>query len=166
MRITVVVLLLASAGCARAGWIDGVPDSIQSNSYSCGVAAVQTVLQYFGHWGYQDEYAAEMGTNAEEGTHPARILDCLRRRGLDARLAEGLSLDDLRRCVDEGTIVIVDFQAWSDTPNQDYSAEWENGHYAVLVGYRGDRFYFDDPVLFGALGELTGEDLLRRWRDY
>lgn len=158
--------MLLLAGCTPSGRIERFPDTIQSNSYSCGVGAVQAVLQYYGHWGYQDGYAKEMGTSPEEGTNPASMVACLRRRGLDARVVEGLTAEDLRRHVDGGVPVIIDFQAWNGEANHDYSREWEDGHYGVVVGYEGDVFLIEDPSLLGTLGTLRADELERRWRDY
>lgn len=157
-------LACSLAACAAPHRLDDFPDTIQANDYSCGVAAVQAVLQFYDQWGYADEYAREMGTTPEEGTHPGRMVECLRKRGLDARLVEGLTVDDLRRRVDEGVPVIVDFQAWGE--KQDYSREWEDGHYAVVVGYEGETFILEDPSLLGQRGTLTAAELESRWRDY
>lgn len=166
LRAAAILLLALAAACTPAGRIERFPDTIQSNSYSCGVGAVQAVLQYYGHWGYQDKYAKEMGTSPEEGTNPASMIACLRKRGLDARLVEGLTVEDLRRYVDEGVPVIVDFQAWNGAADHDYSKEWEDGHYGIVVGYEGDLLLIEDPSLLGTLGTLRADELERRWRDY
>jgi len=166
MRRILWVFPLSLTACVARGRIEGVPDTIQSNNYSCGVAAVQAVLQYYGHWGYQDGYAKEMGTNSEEGTHPAKMVRCLRERGLEAELVEGMSVSDLKRSVDRGHLVIIDFQAWGDPEGKDYAREWEDGHYAVVVGYEGETLVLEDPSLLGSLGTLTATELERRWRDY
>lgn len=157
-------LACSLAACASPRGLENFPDTIQSNNYSCGVAAVQAVLQFYDHWGYADEYAMEMGTSPDEGTHPARMVDCLRKRGLDAQLAEGLTIDDLRRHVDSGVPVIIDFQAWGE--KKDYANEWEDGHYAVVVGFDGDTLILEDPSLLGQRGTMTTTELERRWRDY
>lgn len=156
----------ARAGGRPLAQIPGIPDVIQSNSWSCGPGVVQAVLTYYGVWGYQDDFAKEMGTTEDQGTHPARIAAYLRKWGLDATLREGLTTRDLRRYVDQGVPVILDFQAWNGTPGKDYSGEWEDGHYAVLVGYDRKGFYLEDPSLLGTRGYLAAADLDRRWRDY
>ncbi len=146
--------------------LQGIPDVIQSNSYSCGTAAVQAILTYYGVWGYQDDFAKEMGTTEDQGTHPARMVAYLRKWGLDAAMRQGLTTADLRRYVEQGVPVILDFQAWGSPARKNYRNEWEDGHYAVLIGYDRRGFYLEDPSLLGTLGYLTTEDLERRWHDY
>jgi len=145
--------------------LHGVPDVIQSNSWSCGVGAVQAVMTYYGQWGYQDTYAKELGTSEDQGTHPARMTEFFNKRGLRAELREGLTVAELRRFVDQGVPVIVDFQAWGK-PGTDYRQAWEEGHYCVVVGYDRRGFYLEDPSLLGTLGFLEYADFERRWRDY
>lgn len=162
---------IPEAPAARTGGkplreLTGIPDVIQSNSWSCGAGAVQAVLTYYGVWGYQDDYAKEMGTTEDQGTHPAQMAAYLRKWGLDARMRENLTLADLRGFVDLGIPVILDFQAWGTPPAKDYSREWEDGHYAVLVGYDRKGFYLEDPSLLGTRGYLESADLERRWHDY
>jgi len=48
-------------------FINGIPDVIQMNSFSCGVAVVQAVATYYGRWGYQEECADQLGTTPAEG---------------------------------------------------------------------------------------------------
>ena len=72
-----LVLLVALGGCTSSMRpMLEVPDVVQSNSWSCGVAVVQAVLQAHGIEGYQDDYARELGTTREAGTHPTRIVAC------------------------------------------------------------------------------------------
>ena len=138
---------------------------IQSNSYSCGVGVVQAVLSYHGIWGYQDVFAQAMGTTPEQGTHPARMVAFMKEKGLDAQLREGLTIDELRRFVDEGVLVILDIQAYHDD-DVDYATDWEDGHYVILLGYNKDVLFLEDPSLLGTRTYLTNAELMTRWRDY
>ena len=170
--------LLAAPEPPPAHWVDGVPDVMQMNNYSCGVACTQAIAQRYGHWGYQDEWAKELGTTEADGTHPLKIVNVLRRIGLETSLREGLSLDDLKGMVDRGESVIVDFQAWAGDARgpiqarghtgrpHDYATEWESGHYCILVGYDKDRLYLEDPSLLGTIGTLSPDDFVARWHDY
>jgi predicted double-glycine peptidase len=155
------------APAARAAHrLVGIPDVMQMNDYSCGVASVQAVAQYYGTWGYQDEFARELGTTPKNGTHPSRIVAYLRKLGLEASLEEGMTIDDLKRQVDAGVPVIIDYQAWGEPAGKDYAKEWEDGHYSIVVGYSGDRLMIEDPSLLGTTGELTATELMTRWHDY
>jgi predicted double-glycine peptidase len=147
-------------------WVAGIPDVMQSNSYSCGAASVQAVGQRYGVWRYQDEWAKELGTSSEEGTHPQAMVEGLRQLELDAELVEGMTLEELKAHIDAGHAVIVDFQAWGEPADGDYSREWEDGHYCVALGYTESYLLLEDPSLLGTRGWVYLEDLSRRWHDY
>jgi predicted double-glycine peptidase len=144
----------------------GVPDVMQHNNYTCGVASAQCVLQYYGQWGYQDEMGKAMGTTSAQGTHPVHITQYLTKQGLDAKIVEGMSLGDLEKVVDEGALTIIDYQAYRDKPSIDYATDWEDGHYSVVVGYDKSKIYIEDPSMLGSVGFLGREELETRWRDY
>lgn len=144
----------------------GVPDVMQANSHSCGVGVVQAVMNYYGVWGYQDDFAKALGTSEAQGTHPVKMAAYMKRWGLDARVREGMTVADLRRYVDEGVLVAVDFQAWNGGVKPNYAKEWEDGHYCIVVGYSRGGFFLEDPTLLGTLGYLADADLERRWHDY
>jgi predicted double-glycine peptidase len=139
---------------------------MQANNYSCGVGAVQAVAQYYGVWGYHATHVKALGTTPENGTHPLAMVAYLRKLGLDARLEEGMTLAGLRRWVDAGVPVIVDYQAWNGGAHVDYAKAWEDGHYSVVVGYNRDHVFLEDPSLLGTVGWLTNAEFEARWHDY
>src|SRR5512136_265710 len=122
MKKTVILSLIAAAATA-AGWIAGtflplplangpspartgslsasrhafasVPDVRQSTGYTCGAAALQAVLAYWGTSEREDRLAARLNSTPERGTHPLDIVRVAREFGLSAELREGLSLADL-----------------------------------------------------------------------
>jgi len=147
-------------------FINGIPDVVQMNSFSCGVAVVQAVATYYGQWGYQEEFAEQLGTTEAEGTHPAAIVRVLRNLGLEAKMIEGMTLKGLKDYFDEGHIVIVDFQSWGHAGDGSYEGRWEDGHYGIVVGYNNSLIFIEDPSLLGTIGYLTHEDFLSRWHDY
>jgi len=148
-------------------WVRGMPDTIQMNSYSCGAAVFQAVAQYFDHWGYQETFAGELGTSQENGTHPLAIVKGLKQLGLEATLEEGLTIDRLEQYLREGRAVVIDYQAWNDEPSgKDYSAEWEDGHYSILVGYNDTTLFIEDPSTLGTTGYLSKAEFQNRWHDY
>lgn len=173
-----LMLVVAPLEPVPTQWVKGVPDGMQMNDYSCGVACVQAIAQRHGHWGYQAEWAKELGTTPEAGTHPRRMVRSLRRLGLDARLVERLTLAELKAGIDRGDSVIVGFQAWAEDSHarrqgqlpparpHDYTQEWECGHYGIAVGYSSEHLFIEDPSLLGTVGTLTHADFLARWHDY
>ena len=59
-------------------------------------------------------------------------------------------------------------QAWVDPPPADaegWGARTEDGHYVVAVGHDAERFYFEDPAMFG-VGYIPRAELEARWHDY
>ena len=150
----------------------GVPDGAvkvdlpgvqQRDDYSCGAAALMAVCSYFGV-GPDDleEYKKKLGTNEENGTNVYEILKMARGLGLQADIHHGMTLDELRRYLDEGSPVIVSIQAYGD-PATYYRDD--NGHYVVAIGYDESNFYFEDPVLPGRRGFLPIQEFDRRWHD-
>lgn len=141
-----------------------VPLARQATGYTCGVAALQSVLHYFGKAFRQDMLAEALGSTAEHGTNYKQIVAFAQANGLECIAREGLCPTMLRALVDEGKPVIVALQAWAET-GTDYSAAWDEGHYVVVVGYDDANFYFMDPSVLGNYAYLSEHELLVRWHD-
>lgn len=62
----------------------------------------------------------------------------------------------------DGCPVIIGFQAWGD--RDDYSDVWDEGHYAVVIGYDGNGFFLMDPSQIG-YSHIGFTDLESRWHD-
>ena len=144
----------------------GVPDVRQSTNYTCGAAALQAVLSYWGIDEREDRLAARLHSTPDAGTHPLDILRVAREFGLTADLREGLELVDLERAVADGTTVIVDLQAWRERTDLPWSRTWDDGHYMVLLGMDAANLYFEDPSLLGVRGTIPRAEFVERWHDY
>lgn len=142
----------------------GIPLHRQEVSYSCGAAAVRSVLLYLGHDVPESELREQLDTRPENGTAPEDMLRFL--NGVPNVTVKQVtsSLPKLIECVDRGEVVIVDLQAWSEKPNADYSVATDDGHYVVLSGYKGDLLYFADPAHDQPV-HLPKGDLDKRWHD-
>lgn len=138
----------------------------QPDAYTCGVAALQSVLHYFGHAVRHDQLSAALGADPVHGTNYQRIAAYARASGLVVEIATGMEVVQLRRLLDEGAPVIVALQAWGATAAGAYEDEWEEGHYVVVVGYDALYFYFMDPSTLGNYTYLPVHDFLARWHDY
>lgn len=143
-----------------------VPDVRQSTGYSCGAAALQAVLSYWGIDEREDRLAARLHTTPQAGTHPLDIIRVAREFGLTADLREGLGLADLDRALAEGTSVIVDLQAWRERSDVSWAETWDDGHYMVLIGADAANLYFEDPSLLGVRGVIPRAEFVERWHDY
>jgi uncharacterized protein len=143
-----------------------VPIVRQATDYSCGTASLLSVLYY---WKMTDKgelnYHEPLSTHPDFGTHPTAIVDYCRLLGLQAELSTETDLESIEAAIDRKEPVIIDFQAWTDSLGKDYSNKWDNGHYAVIVGYDQNNLYLMDPVLGSAYGKLEKSDFLNRWHD-
>lgn len=143
-----------------------VPDVRQSTGYTCGAAALQAVLAYWGFPEREDRLAARLRSTPEAGTHPLDIVRVAREFGLQADLREGLALPDLEAALSSGTTVIVDLQAWRDRADLPWTETWDDGHYMVLLGMDARNLYFEDPSLLGRRGLIPRAEFVDRWHDY
>ena len=143
-----------------------VPDVRQSTGYTCGAAALQAVLAYWGMPEREDRLAARLRSTPEAGTHPLDIVRVAREFGLQAELREGLDLPDLEAALASGTTVIVDLQAWRERTDIPWTETWDDGHYMVLVGADAEKLYFEDPSLLGRRGFIPRAEFVDRWHDY
>jgi predicted double-glycine peptidase len=146
-----------------------VPYHRQETNYSCGAAAVLTVLQYWRVYdGTESSLYERLGTDKNEGTHPRAMVDGMKAFGLDAELKTGLSLSDLETILKDGKTAIVDYQAWRTAQSvRPWSKDWDDGHYSVLVAMDARNVYMMDPSTDdGAYGWVPRAELLERWRDY
>ena len=152
---------------ARAvGNLIRIPLTRQSSDYTCGVAVMQSILYSLDD---KDDYSEEM-LSKELKADPANgisyraMADFARSKGYRVEVRTGMSMDDVRGFIDEGVPVIVLIQAWAESP-VDYSKDWEDGHYAVAIGYDREAVYFMDPSTLGNYTYLANREFLDRWHD-
>ncbi|MGD0783626.1 MAG: cysteine peptidase family C39 domain-containing protein [Candidatus Aminicenantales bacterium] len=148
--------------------LEGVPDVRQSTSYSCGTAALQAVLHYYGIEEREDRLMKELKTNEKEGTSPEDILRVAKAHGLRAEMREGLGFEDLKSALDRGIPVIAAIQAWKGAKGSgpSWAENWEDGHYEIILGLDAASVYVEDPSLLGCRGIIPREEFLERWHDY
>ncbi|MCD8139993.1 MAG: C39 family peptidase [Planctomycetaceae bacterium] len=171
-----VLLFAVIAGCAGHGRsgpaaplqprvLIELPQTRQATDYTCGVAVVQSLLAHGGVLFRQDILEKELGATPEDGTGPDAIMECLRRHGFHAAMEQEMTLERLRCHLDAGRPVVCLLQAWNGDPAFDYSDSWEDGHYAVAIGYDDCRVYFMDPSTLANYAYIDNKTLLTRWHD-
>lgn len=146
-----------------------VPLVRQATDYSCGAASLLAILYYWRAYdGFESSLYARLGTTPKDGTRPDKIVAGARSFGLKAAMREGVTVCDLADALSQGQTVIVNFQAWRDsaTASIPWDKDWEDGHFAVLVGIKAGRAYFMDPSTGGALAYVPLAELPARWHDY
>jgi predicted double-glycine peptidase len=169
--VLVAALLAAGCGQSQAAVLTNsiehfiqIPLCRQATDYTCGAAALQSILYYYGdEWG--ESYLAEqLHSNPDWGTNYHDLISVAETEGLNAEAKAGMTVDDLKADVRAGKLVIVAFQAWSENPDS-YTTDWNDGHYAVVVGYSSDRLYFMDPLQLGNYTYIPTAEFLDRWHD-
>ena len=151
----------------------------QATDYSCGNVAALSILRYY----EPDPFArtpesalyAPMDTTPEAGTEPGPIADYLSRQPVlkadvkDSTDRRQIQIEDLERAVDRGEPTIVALQAWQAVATyaqmKDWRTDWDDGHYAVVVGYDDRNLFFMDPSTGGHYGYIPVEQFAARWHD-
>lgn len=142
-----------------------VPDVRQSTGYTCGAAALQAVLAYYGISAREDRLSTQMGATPSDGIPPEAIVRTARAYGMTAELRENLTVEQLAMEVRSGRPVIVELQAWADPPRSDWETDWDDGHYAVVIGIEGNELVFEDPSVLGSRVQLSRPEFEARWHD-
>jgi predicted double-glycine peptidase len=153
-----------------------LPNVQQLNSYSCGAAAFQAVCCYFGVGPDDpDEFARELKTNPRTGTKPEEIIRWAEKYRLHAEFVPGMSILQLKACLDEGKPVICSMQAYGPTKKRrdQYTAKSPHGpyvdldgHFIVAIGYDHENIYFEDPSLAGRRGFIPIDEFDGRWHEH
>jgi hypothetical protein len=159
---------LSSATTLPPGFLSGIPDVRQSTNYSCGAAALQAVLSYYGVDKRERDLMDMLKTSEAVGTSPENIVRVAKELGFQAEPRENLKYEDLEEAYRAGIPVICDIQAWTAAPpgNQAWAADWEDGHYVVLLGADPEFIYVEDPSLLGTRGIIPKREFIDRWHDY
>lgn len=138
----------------------------QVYDYDCGVQALQTVLTYYGVEVDRDELMQTLGTTEESGTPPKAMIAAAQHYGFEVKSGTQWSLNQVKQFVDAGTPVIVLLQAWADRymTLDDWRSDWNNGHYAIVIGFNKDVLLFEDPATIRRTW-LREREFLARWHD-
>jgi predicted double-glycine peptidase len=141
-----------------------VPLTRQATDYTCGAAAVQSVIGYYGDNVREEALARELRTNSVRGTAYQQILAYAKRHGYKTAVYKNSSLESVQKLLDAGTPVICLIQAWPER-KVDYTKDWEDGHYVVAVGHDASNVYFMDPCTLGQYTFIPKAEFLQRWHD-
>lgn len=133
----------------------------QKYKYTCGVAALQSILVYYHLYSdYQKKLIEQLNADSVVGTEPENIVRFAKKQKLKVREHHDMGLSKLKTQINKKHPVICLIQAWGDP---DIYIKGFSGHYVVAVGYDNDNFYFVDPALEGIMGFLPNEEFERRW---
>ena len=141
-----------------------VPFTRQATDYTCGVAALQSILYYYGEEFREDELVEKLQPTFKEGTKYLEIAKFAQSRNFRVDVRTGMSLDDLQGLIRKKKPIILLIQAWSES-HVDYTQDWDDGHYAVAIGYDHQNIYFMDPSTLGNYSFIPIGEFLDRWHD-
>jgi predicted double-glycine peptidase len=147
-----------------------LPDVQQPDEFSCGAAALMSILAYYGAGPEDyDVLKKELGSNQKSGTDYRRMVRFAAGLRLSAEVKLNMTIDQLEGCLDEGKPVICSIQAYAEHIPWSQRAEVykkdDNGHYLVVIGYDDENIYFMDPGLTGRRGFLPKSEFIERWHD-
>ena len=140
-----------------------VPDVRQSTNYSCGVACFQAVMRYWGGEDLREDQLIEFLNTTYEGADPEDLMQGAEKKGFRVEIRENLTLDDLKKSIEEGIPVIVGAQAWKEE-NQSWETD-DSGHYMVVIGVDNKNVYLEDPSILGSRGYIPRDEFIKRWHD-
>lgn len=143
------------------------PNTRQSFEYSCGPGAVQAVMAYYGENFRESELIDLLKADENEGTYLKEIVNFLHLKGLSTSVKQNMTTGELFRYIDKNIPVIVMMQAWGSEAEfmNNYKDSWNNGHFAVVIGYTNENILFSDPSLFNT-GYIPIPEFIDRWHDY
>ncbi len=109
----------------------------QTTEYTCGPAAVISLLRYYGKKGNEMVIASEMGTSSTTGTTPEQMSTWLNDNGFKASWHQGGSLEMLQVNLADNIPTLVEWSDWG-------------GHWVLVIGYdiRDPEDLMDDVIIF------------------
>ena len=113
----------------------------QTTDFSCGPAALVTLLDYYSILGKEIDIASDVGTVQGSGTHPVAMTNWLNANGFEAAWGEAptgaAGLLMLRNHLKAGIPTLVEWIDWG-------------GDWVVVVGYdtKGTENPSDDDIIF------------------
>ncbi len=126
----------------------------QHTEYSCGPTSLEMVLGFFSDKKSEKFLIKKAHTDKVEGTKHKWMIDTSIREGFYCYVNSHSTIHEIKHFIVIGFPVIVDFTESSE----------EIGHYAVVVGYKGNKIIMNDPWN-GRNFSITEDDFTERWHD-
>lgn len=142
-----------------------IPTGIQTFDFDCGVKALQLVMAYYGVEVREDVLIGELEAD-NDGTSVANMIGVAKKCGFEVIAGRLVSLETVKQYTEKGVPVIVLLQAWAERymTLEDWKTDYDDGHYAIVIGYQDNIVIFEDPSSFRRTW-LTEEEFLARWHD-
>lgn len=123
-----------------------VPNLRQAYNFDCGLTAMQAVLAYYGVDLNSEQLRDAMRTDLKKGTPISAFEKAAKKFGLKIKIEENMTINQLKKYIDEKRPIIVAMQAWPKKRDKNMENCWDEGHYAVVTGYGKNKLYFEDPA--------------------
>lgn len=109
----------------------------QTTEYTCGPAAVVSLLRYYNRTGDEMTIASEMGTSTTTGTTPQQMTSWLNTHNFNASWHQNGTLDTIINNLKKNKPVLVEWSDWG-------------GHWVLAAGYdtRNTADEMDDVIIF------------------
>lgn len=146
-----------------------VPIYRQEKEYSCGAAALLSVMYYWQAYnGEEKDLYPLLETDPQQGTEGIKIAEVAKSFGLDAKIDTDVTFSQLRTFLREGKTAILEIQAWPlrDHGNAAWRNIWNEGHFVTLIGMDELYGYFMDSAVENAYMYVPLEELNERWHNW
>lgn len=109
----------------------------QTTEYTCGPAAVISLLRYYNRTGDEMTIASEMGTSSTTGTTPNQMTAWLNTHNFSASWYQNGTLDTIINNLKRNKPVLIEWSDWG-------------GHWVLAAGYdtRNTADEMDDVIIF------------------
>ncbi len=136
------------------------PKLRQTFEYDCGAKALQSVLTYYGIEVAEELLIKLAKTNKKSGTSIKNMTSVLKKYNMQFD-EKNMTIKDLKEYINKKIPVIILLQAWNNhTIN--YSNDFHDGHWVVVIGYGRTKLIFEDPYSFERTF-LNNKELDERW---
>jgi predicted double-glycine peptidase len=152
-------------GKTRESTLINLHNTRQTYDYDCGAKALQTVMAYYGVYIREDKLITELGSG-KDGTRVDQMVAIAERSGFQVTTKEHMTTDELKNYIKNGVPVIVLVQAWAERymTLKEWKEDYDDGHYAIVIGYLRKVFIFEDPSSFRRTW-LREKEFVARWHD-
>ena len=142
-----------------------MPGGIQAFDFDCGAKALQLVLAYYGLEKLEGDLIKELQTD-HNGTAIENMIAVAKKYGFEVIARRGMELETVKEFIGKNTPVIVLLQAWANRymTLRDWRHDYNDGHYAIVIGYTDNIIVFEDPSSFRKVW-LKEKEFLARWHD-